>query len=174
VNTVATILYNMRCLYSIAFVLLIKSLESAAFSPLPILSNVVQASSRTTTTTRIGTTSSTSTSTRTRIYSILDDKTSSENEFEGFNPFNRKETSTTQRAPQVLSSTISLRQLRMKDVMTTLLNTDETNFESILIENEELIMEPLLDDDAVMDEDSIYDVGMNREERFERIRKCHA
>jgi len=56
----------------------------------------------------------------------------------------------------------------MKDVMTTLLNTDETNFESILIENEELIMEPLLDDDAVMDEDSIYDVGMNREERFER------
>jgi len=56
----------------------------------------------------------------------------------------------------------------MKELTTRLINTDEANYESILIENEELIMGPLLDDDAVMDEDSIYDVGMNREERFER------
>lgn len=56
----------------------------------------------------------------------------------------------------------------MKDVVSTLLNADESNYEKILLENEELIMEPLLDDDAVMDEDSIYDVGMTREERFER------
>ena len=126
-------------------------METVAFSPVSFSSKFVQAS-------------------KSRLSSIFDDENSnsSNNNFEGFNPFNRKETITTQRAPQILSSTISLRQLRMKDVVSTLLNADESNYEKILLENEELIMEPLLDDDAVMDEDSIYDVGMTREERFER------
>jgi hypothetical protein len=59
----------------------------------------------------------------------------------------------------------------MKDVVSALLNADESKYEQILLANEELIMEPLLDDDAVMDEDSIYDVGMTREERFDRYEK---
>ena len=39
---------------------------------------------------------------------------------------------------------------------------------SILNENSELILEPLIEDDALMDGDSIYDVGMSKEERFIR------
>jgi hypothetical protein len=104
------------------------------------------------------------------ISSILDDdsKAESENEFEGFNPFNRKNTKTPQRAPQVFSSTISLRQMRMKDLMTNLLNADDSRMQNLLLENEELLMEPLLEDDAVLDKDSIYDRGMSMEERFDR------
>lgn len=105
-----------------------------------------------------------------KLYSIFDDdKPESSNEFEGFNPFNRKETIAQRRAPQVLgSSTISVRKMRMKEVMSNLLSADESDYERILLENEDLIMEPLLEDDAVMDEDSIYELGMTREERFER------
>eukprot|EP00979_Chaetoceros_neogracilis_P014596 scaffold4777_cov256-Chaetoceros_neogracile.AAC.11 len=146
----------MKCYYSLILASLTISPETVAFSPVSFISSKpVQGSSRT------------------RLFSIFDDEksNSSDNDFEGFNPFNRKETISAQRAPQILSSTISLRQLRMKDVVSALLNADESKYEQILLANEELIMEPLLDDDAVMDEDSIYDVGMTREERFDRYEK---
>ena len=59
------------------------------------------------------------TSNKCKLYSIFDDdKPESRNEFEGFNPFNRKETIAQRRAPQVLgSSTISVRKMRMKEVI---------------------------------------------------------
>ncbi len=103
--------------------------------------------------------------------SILDDddsKAQSDNEFEGFNPFDRKKTKTPQRAPQVFSNTISLRQMRMKDLMTNLLNADESQMQNLLLENEELLMEPLLFEDAVLDKNTIYDRGMSKDERFDR------
>ena len=103
------------------------------------------------------------------LFTIFDnEETKSENEFDGFNPFNRKETKSPQRAAQILSSTISLRQMRMKELMGNLVLADESEINRILGENEDLLMEPLLDDDAVMDEDSIYDRGMTRDERFDR------
>ena len=46
--------------------------------------------------------------------------------------------------------------------------TAAEDFLHFMLENEELLLEPLLEDDAVMDEDSIYDLGMNRDQRFER------
>lgn len=87
--------------------------------------------------------------------------------WDGFNPFERKETST--RIPSILSSNkISVRQMRMKELMSTLLTSEPEKYDAILLNHEELIMEPLNDDDAVLDEDSIYEPGMTREERFER------
>lgn len=58
--------------------------------------------------------------------------------------------------------------MRMKDLMTNLLNADDSRMQNLLLENEELLMEPLLEDDAVLDKDSIYDRGMSMEERFDR------
>lgn len=87
--------------------------------------------------------------------------------WDGFNPFERKETST--RIPSILSSNkISVRQMRMKELMSTLLTSEPEKYDAILLNHEELIMEPLNDDDAVLDEDSIYEPGMTREERFDR------
>ncbi len=64
----------------------------------------------------------------------------------------------------------------MKDLMNTLLqnvslvdqNENKDKLISILQEHSDLILEPLNDDDCVMDEDSIYDPGMTREERYVR------
>ena len=105
------------------------------------------------------------------------------NEFEGFNPFEKKQSKTLN--PLITSNNnLSLRQLRMKELMNTLLQNvsiyggddhekeeeEENNQKllSILNENSELILEPLIEDDALMDGDSIYDVGMSKEERFIR------
>ncbi len=94
-----------------------------------------------------------------------------EDSFEDFNPFERIKTSTP--APQILSSsTISLRKMRMQELMGKLINADVENDEipSLLLLHEDLIMEPL-EDDLGGDEDSIYELGMTREERFERYDK---
>ena len=109
----------------------------------------------------------------THIPSIFDDDDNdapkSENEFEGFNPFDRKKPKSRQRAPQIFeSSTISVRKMRMRDLINDLLNADETKFQSLLLENEELLMDPLLNDDAVLEKDTIYEKGMTVEERFEK------
>mmetsp|Transcript_8952 Transcript_8952/g.10706 ORF Transcript_8952/g.10706 Transcript_8952/m.10706 type:complete len:90 (+) Transcript_8952:337-606(+) len=40
-----------------------------------------------------------------------------------------------------------------------------------LLEHEDFLLEPLEDDDAVLDEDSIYTPGMTRDERYETYRK---
>ena len=100
-----------------------------------------------------------------------------ENDFKDFNPFEKKNSNTIN--PLITSNNkISLRQLRMKEVMNTLLQKvsldedEKTANEKILLfilnEHSELILEPLVDDNAVMDEDSIYDPGMTKDERFER------
>lgn len=58
--------------------------------------------------------------------------------------------------------------MRMKDLMTNLLNADESQMQNLLLENEELLMEPLLFEDAVLDKNTIYDRGMSKDERFDR------
>ena len=54
--------------------------------------------------------------------------------------------------------------------MSSLLNAggEAELMSKILLENEELLMEPLLDDDAMYDVDSIYERGMSLDERFNR------
>mmetsp|Transcript_7693 Transcript_7693/g.11277 ORF Transcript_7693/g.11277 Transcript_7693/m.11277 type:complete len:169 (+) Transcript_7693:58-564(+) len=108
---------------------------------------------------------------QTRIGALFDENNGKDNDddWQGFNPFERKETNNPKL--QILeSNTISLRQMRMKELMGKLLtkSDDPDAMNDILLENEELIMEPLEDENAVMGEDSIYDVGMTREERFEK------
>lgn len=105
-----------------------------------------------------------------------------EESWEGFNPFKRKASSTP--LPSILASpTVSVRKIRMQELTNELLlnvsmnddddadakakNADILN--SILSKNTDLLLEPLEEDNAVgMDEDSIYDAGMTRDERFER------
>ena len=55
----------------------------------------------------------------------------------------------------------------MNDLLQNATEDDEV-LRQILSKNEELLLEPLEEDDAVMDSDSIYSVGMTREERFRR------
>jgi hypothetical protein len=85
------------------------------------------------------------------------------------NPFERKVTSATKRVPYLVSNTISLRQMRMKELMSKLLltNTPE-EIDEILHQNEDFLMEPLIQEEAILDKDSIYEVGMTVKERFER------
>ena len=99
----------------------------------------------------------------------------SSNEFAGFNPFEKKKTQTRLNPLISSNSNISLRQLRMKELMNTLLqnvslenDNDKEKLVSILEENSELLLEPLVEENAMVDEDSIYEPGMNQEERFDR------
>jgi hypothetical protein len=89
---------------------------------------------------------------------------------EGFvNPFERKVTSTTRRVPHLVSNNISLRQMRMKELMSKLLLANAPGDRSkILLENEDFLLEPLVQEEAVLEKDSIYEVGMTVRERFER------
>jgi len=106
-----------------------------------------------------------------------------ENSWEGFNPFEKKKTATTLNPLITSNNQISLRQLRMKELMNTLLqkvsldeiesngdgeNKNDAALYDILDQNSELLLEPLNDADAVMDRESIYDPGMSRDERFDR------
>lgn len=106
-----------------------------------------------------------------------DSDASDSSSFDNFNPFQKKVTYASKRAPQVLGTgtgAISLRKMRMNELMGKLLKAD-TNPESdelqtLMLGEEELIMEPLEEEKSVgiMEEDSIYEEGMTREERFDR------
>jgi len=90
---------------------------------------------------------------------------------DGFvNPFERKQTSTTQRASYLLSNnTVSLREMRMKELMSQLLLVESPlEIDEILRQNEEFLMEPIITDGSVLEKDSIYEVGMTIQERFDR------
>jgi hypothetical protein len=117
------------------------------------------------------------------IHSQLYDETSSEgNEIlpstlQGFNPWNHGTRTGTspdgslQRENGVfrnINNVVSLRQNRMQQLMSELLNAapNENLMRSILQENKEFLLEPLEDKDAVQDVDSIYLQCKNRQERF--------
>lgn len=130
--------------------------------------------------------STTTSSSPISLFSFLknsnDEDNENNNSFEGFNPFEKKKSMALN--PLISSNTsISLRQLRMNELMNTLLQNvsidddnngddDENSNKSLLIsildKNSELLLEPLVDDNAMMDEDSIYEPGMSRDERFIR------
>lgn len=119
-----------------------------------------------------GVCTSTASTTRIRMSILGDDekKLGEDDNWDGFNPFERQKTQT-QLNPVLASSTISLRQMRMKELMSKLLASaaEETEaINSILEDNAELILQPLVEEDGVMEPDSIYTPGMTREERFDR------
>ncbi len=114
--------------------------------------------------------------TSTKLHSNANSNEANEDEvnpFEGFNPFEKKVVKNLN--PLISSNNnISIRQLRMKELMNTLLDNveiesdNDENLIAILDNHANLLLEPLIDDDAVIEKDSIYDVGMNKEERFMR------
>ena len=100
------------------------------------------------------------------------DDNNNEDNWDDFNPFKRKTDNPVNSLLE--ASTLSLRRMRMKELMNTLLENslkDDEAINSILLENEQLLLEPLTEDDAVMDEDTIYDPGMSRDQRFETYSK---
>ncbi len=133
-------------------------------------------------------------SSSTALYSLIDNQNEGPNEgpnddqnsWEGFNPFEKKKTATTLNPLITSNNQISLRQLRMKELMNTLLQNVSVNsndgldgeeheqeqekkrLNDILDQNSDLLLEPLNEENAVMDGDSIYEPGMSRDERFDR------
>jgi hypothetical protein len=71
------------------------------------------------------------------------------------------------------STRISLRKTKMQDLNQQLLNTaTEADLQELLESNKEFILEPLDEDDAVLEEDSIYSSTMNRSERYQAYRRA--
>jgi len=70
-------------------------------------------------------------------------------------------------------SVISLRKVRMSEISQDLLRvvaSDSERMDRILKDNAEFLLEPLEDDDAVLDPDSIYSTDMDRSGRYEAYR----
>jgi len=124
--------------------------------------------------------------------SILDDikdKKDKDNELENFNPLNYSRTSSGSKVS--VSSTyaserqvISLRKTTMSELVNELVNTNGTSeaMNPILQNFKDFLLEPLEDDEAVLDPDSIYKPNMSRQERYqaynnsmeERIKKARS
>jgi hypothetical protein len=95
---------------------------------------------------------------------------------QGFNPWNYATRTDTSPDPPLLrenrsslnNNVVSLRQNRMQQLMSELLNAapNKNLMQSILQENKEFLLEPIEDEDAVQDVDSIYLRCKNRQERY--------
>ncbi|KAL7468650.1 hypothetical protein ACHAXS_008883 [Conticribra weissflogii] len=112
-----------------------------------------------------------------------ENKDDDSSDFGGFNPFQPGSKIPTKSGFGIPSSPsknistpggqISPRQMRMRDLTTDLLAcmSDTDAVERLLELNEDFLMEPLNNDGAVLDPDSVYDPSMNRPERFARYRE---
>jgi hypothetical protein len=100
------------------------------------------------------------------------------NEWQGFNPFDptsQNNLSTTVSSSLYSSSSanrISMRKTRMQELMSNLLGVagNEQAMQVLLESSKELLLEPLEDDDAVLETDSIYTPNMTRKERYDVYR----
>eukprot|EP00591_Stephanopyxis_turris_P003232 CAMPEP_0195510354 /NCGR_PEP_ID=MMETSP0794_2-20130614/3022_1 /TAXON_ID=515487 /ORGANISM="Stephanopyxis turris, Strain CCMP 815" /LENGTH=190 /DNA_ID=CAMNT_0040637761 /DNA_START=55 /DNA_END=627 /DNA_ORIENTATION=+ len=89
------------------------------------------------------------------------------NEFEGLNPFERRSVPGT--SGLVGSSQISIRQMKMKSVMSDLLRDDDPLvIREILEQNEDFLMDQINDLNAVLEPESIYHPDMDKQQRFDR------
>eukprot|EP00977_Amphora_coffeiformis_P001394 scaffold287_cov173-Amphora_coffeaeformis.AAC.8 len=89
-------------------------------------------------------------------------------DWQGFNPFDPSSTK-----PSFTSNNkISLRKTQMQTLMSELLNVvDEPDAMAVILSsNKDLLIEPLEDDEAVLEIDSIYKPGMTRSERYQVYR----
>jgi len=92
-------------------------------------------------------------------------------EEEWINPFEQASSlgKTRRSVPDVTN--ISVRQMRMNDLVSSLLQcvNDNIAMTEVLSENEALLMEPFSENyDPKLDRDSIYSEGMNRDERMDK------
>lgn len=70
------------------------------------------------------------------------------------------------------STLISLRKTYMQELNQQLLNASaESQLQELLESNKEFLLEPLEEDDAVLEEDSIYSPTMTRAERYQAYRR---
>lgn len=106
------------------------------------------------------------------LASTDDGNNNSNNAFAGFNPLNYN--AAVNRPPTSASTVISLRQLRMQQINSEMLNSLDPSNESqqnqllrtILEKHRDFLLEPLEDADAVQDTDSIYLSCRTRAERY--------
>ena len=119
------------------------------------------------------------------LFSDEENNNESDNEFDGFNPFQPgakiktkggfgilSDDERKQPAPTTPGGQISPRQMRMKELTTDLLArlSDEDAVSELLISNEEFLLQQLNNLDAVLESDSVFTPDMSREERYERYR----
>jgi hypothetical protein len=93
--------------------------------------------------------------------------------WDGFNPLDPSSRSFGGASTSTTSSTrISLRSTQMQGLMNDLLNEvdDEQASHAILEASKDLLLDPLEDDDAVLEVDSVYKPGMTRAERYRTYR----
>lgn len=99
-------------------------------------------------------------------------------EWKGFNPFDpssmKSAASSTTKTTTVSTNQISLRRTQMQEIMSNLLNVvgDEQATVALLQDASDFLLEPLEDDEAVLELDSIYKPNMSREERYQTYRKA--
>jgi hypothetical protein len=92
----------------------------------------------------------------------------------GFNPFQYQ----TRGNRDISGGTrISLRKTKMQQLVAQLLNasssSDLEDVHAILVENQDFLLEPLEDDDAVLDDpDSIYKGEMDRSQRYQAYKNA--
>eukprot|EP00546_Thalassionema_frauenfeldii_P011686 CAMPEP_0178928520 /NCGR_PEP_ID=MMETSP0786-20121207/19955_1 /TAXON_ID=186022 /ORGANISM="Thalassionema frauenfeldii, Strain CCMP 1798" /LENGTH=135 /DNA_ID=CAMNT_0020604405 /DNA_START=130 /DNA_END=534 /DNA_ORIENTATION=- len=116
----------------------------------------------------------------TKLLDLLNTNDKAENEWEGFNPFDRNNGLIKKRFE---STNLNLRKFKMNQLTDDLLANidDDKKVKELLGEAREFLLDPLENENALMDQDSIYDPNMSREERYlcyektmeERITACH-
>lgn len=86
-----------------------------------------------------------------------------ENEWEGFNPLANSGGA---------KAMIRMRQSAMQELTQDMLVNikDDDKLQELLETAKTFLLEPLDNDDSLLDQDSIYEPGMTREERYERYR----
>lgn len=87
---------------------------------------------------------------------------------QGFNPFDL----TSHKISMPSTSRISIRKTQMQELMSNLLNVagDDEATQVLLEASKDLLLEPLEDDHAVLETDSIYQPDMTRQERYQTYR----
>jgi hypothetical protein len=99
-----------------------------------------------------------------------DDNKNKDMDFTKFNPFDyKKNLDNSNSAYNFSANQISLRKTGMQELVNELLNVcdDAAAMQSLLEEQADFLLEPLDDDRAVLDPDSIYRSNMTREERYQ-------
>ena len=87
---------------------------------------------------------------------------------QGFNPFDLN----SHKISMPSTSRISIRKTQMQELMSNLLNVagDDEATQVLLEASKDLLLEPLEDDHAVLETDSIYQPDMTRQERYQTYR----
>mmetsp|Transcript_21116 Transcript_21116/g.29834 ORF Transcript_21116/g.29834 Transcript_21116/m.29834 type:complete len:200 (-) Transcript_21116:1284-1883(-) len=90
----------------------------------------------------------------------------------GFNPFKPQEQQASRSSAFTPGSVVNLRKIRMSSITSELIHKSTIDeMKESLLEHKDFLLEPLEEDDAVLDEDSIYTPGMTRDEKYNKYRE---